>query len=411
MCALEPLECIHVVRSIISRRRALPKQPVTVKFVGTTTAATSTPLEPTPSTRNTEKILIISAAACGTLLLVIALILFYICIKRRNATRRRIGQLGEFAPAFLDDEKTDKYYQTSGLEKISPVSTRGPTPPCNVHHRTRSAPVAFAKSIRKNSKGSTSKDRHHADREPSGPFQQISLAAEDDGFVESEDELALQRSLSTAAFRNRASTISVPNPILSTLHRSVSLNSHTNTGYISRSPPIDEEHAQDPQDADALPTLTNLRFEEGENLSGASKTRDLVQPNRFSASMAYHTHRGSFSSAMEFDPSRFSTSSVMFDSKHLFPRSGRADSDDEDSDDASSSSSADGFDHLPPHQKPQSFETHHLYTGSGDKQDLLEDEEVDPMQQQQRSHPHYSQHAADYTAPAVQEPTPHDPRV
>ncbi|KAG9326969.1 hypothetical protein KVV02_001919 [Mortierella alpina] len=410
MCGHERMNCPHVVRSITVRRRALPDPPIAVKFVGTSDA-TSTPPLSTSSSGNTEKILIISAATCGSLLLVIALILFYICMKRRNASRRRIGQLQEFAPVFLDDEKTDKYYQPSDLEKISPVSTRGPTPPCNVHHRTRSAPVAFAKSVRKNSKSSISKDRHHPDREPSGPFQQISLVAEDDGFVESEDELALQRSLSTAVFRNRASTISVPNSVLSTLHRSVSLNSHTNTGYISRSPPIDEEHAQDPQDADALPTPTNLRFEEGEHISGASKARDLAQPNRFSASMAYHTHRGSFSSAMEFDPSRFSTSSVMFDSKQLFPRSGRADSDDEDSDDASSSSSADGFDHLPPHQKPQSFETHHLYTGSGDKQDPLEEEEVDPMQQQQRSHPHYSQHAVDYTAPAVQEPTPHDPRV
>ncbi|KAF9966231.1 hypothetical protein BGZ70_002925 [Mortierella alpina] len=410
MCGLESLECIHAVRSVTSRKRALPDPPIAGIVAGTIDAASTPPQSTTPPPRNTDKILIISAATCGSLLLVIALTLFYICIKRRNAARRRIGQLQEFAPAFLDDEKPDKYYQTSGLEKMSSLSTRGPSPPCNVHHRTRSAPVAFAKSIRKNSKSSVSKDRHHADREPSGPFQQISLAAEDDGFVESEDELALQRSLSTAVFRNRASTISVPNPILSTLHRSVSLNSHTNTGYISRSPPIDEEHAQDPQDADALPTATNLRFEEGENLSGASKTRDLVQPNRFSASMAYHTHRGSFSSAMEFDPSRFSTSSVMFDSKQLFPRSGRADSDDEDSDDASSSSSADGFDHLPPHQKPQSFETHHLYTGSGDKQDLLEDERVDPMQQQS-SHPHYSQHAVDHTAPAVQEPTLHDPRV
>ncbi|KAF9990531.1 hypothetical protein BGZ75_001404 [Mortierella antarctica] len=411
MCGHERMDCPHVVRSITVRRRALPDPPITVKFVGTSDA-TSTPPLSTSSSGNTEKILIISAATCGSLLLVIALILFYICMKRRNAYRRKIGQLQEFAPAFLDDEKTDKYYQPSDLEKISPVATRGPAPPCNVHHRTRSAPVAFAKSVRKNSKSSISKDRHHPDREPSGPFQQISLVAEDDGFVESEDELALQRSLSTAVFRNRASTISVPNSVLSTLHRSVSLNSHTNTGYISRSPPIDEEHAQDPQDADALPTPTNLRFEEGEHISGASKTRDLAQPNRFSASMAYHTHRGSFSSAMEFDPSRFSTSSVMFDSKQLFPRSGRADSDDEDSDDASSSSSADGFDHLPPHQKPQSFETHHLYTGSGDKQDPLEEEGVDPMQQQQqRSHPHYSQHAVDYTAPAVQEPTPHDPRV
>ncbi|KAF9953690.1 hypothetical protein BGZ72_005235 [Mortierella alpina] len=414
MCVLEPMDCIYAAKSIISHRRALPEPVVAVSFVGASDGSTAPPLS-TSAPRNSEKILIISAATCGSLLLVIALILFYICMKRKNATRRRIGQLQEFTPAFLDDEKTDKYYQTNDLEKRSTVSTRGPTPPCNVHHRTRSAPVAFAKSVRKNSKSSVSKDSCHPDREPSGPFQQISLAAEEDGFVESEDELALQRSLSTAGFRTRASTISVPNPILSTLHRSVSLNSHTNTGYISRSPPIDEEHAQDPQDADALPTPTNLRFEEGENLSGASKTRDLVQPNRFSASMAYHTHRGSFSSAMEFDPSRFSTSSVMFDSKHLFPRSGRVDSDDEDSDDASSSSSADGFDHLPPHQKPQSFETHHLYTGSGDagsgdKQDPLDDDAVHPMQQQS-SHPLYSQHAVDSTAPAVQEPTPHDPRV
>jgi hypothetical protein len=112
---------------------------------------------------------------------------------------------------------------------------------------------------------------------------------------------------------------------------------------------------------------------------------------------------------MEFDPSRFSTMSVMFDAKRLFTPSrpvssssvsaataaaaGGAvtssghphhprpptgpDSDDSDEDTVSSSSSDGGFDDLPPHQLSQHFESHNPYaasnnmTANGDKRDRV----------------------------------------
>ncbi|KAG0203486.1 hypothetical protein BGX28_004239 [Mortierella sp. GBA30] len=376
LCAVEPMDCIYAVKTVAPSRRDLPAPPVAVSFEATEDGSPDPSLSNAPS--QSEKILIISAAAFGSLLLIIGLILFFVCMKRRNASRK-IGQLQDLSPTFLDHEKTKYFEPSSKLEKLS-SSIPGPTPPYNVHHRTRSAPVAFAESARRESKGSTSKDRYHPDRAPSGPFQQISLTGEEDSYVESEDELALKRSLSKPGFRNRASTITIPHAALSTLHRSVSLNSHANTGYISRSAPIEEEIAQDPQDADALPTPTNTRFAESESPPSASKTRDHANPSRLSAGMGYQLHRGSFSSAMEFDPTCFSASSAVYESKRPFTRAGPPLSEDEDSDDASSSSSADGFDHLPAHQKPQSFETHHLYNGHGDKQDI-EDEDVVHMQQ------------------------------
>lgn len=376
--------------------------------------------------------------------------------------------------------------------------------PSNAHHRTRSAPIAFAFAkcgLRRHSdtsaKSSSNNDDNYATTttvspttvvrgygqlgrigrdEFGGQFQQISLVAEE---AEEDDNISIRQSLSTSdgqggngygygfggygvssssnSSRNRSKTVAVPTPVVSTLHRSVSLSTHGHplhgpgSGsyddhihyYNSRSgvPHIDdgdddedddveERRERLPHDADrdALPTTASrhhqLRFAEGENphVSHSSSTLPQLQEQaypypqhhiqhskRYSVGLGYpHSHRGSISSAMEFDPSRFSTMSVMFDAKRLFTSSRPVssssiagapptapsfshprpptgpESDESDDDTASTSSSDGGFDDLPPHQLSQHFESHNPYavssttTSNGDKQDRVHgDEESD----------------------------------
>lgn len=306
-----------------------------------------------------------------------------------------------------------------------------------------------------------------------GQFQQISLVAEEveeDDNVSLERSFSTGQggngygygfggygvSSSSNSSRNRSKTVAVPIPVVSTLHRSVSLSTHghplhgpgsvfNNADYYnSRSGAhhIDDGEDDDegriekeegfPHDADhdALPLPTTsrhhqLRFAEGENphvprhshtssqhqhLQQSYPYPQHIQPsNRYSVGLGYHSHRGSISSAMEFDPSRFSTTSVMFDAKRLFTSSRpvssssvsaaaaaavggtiafsghlhhphpptEPDSDDSDDDTVSSSSSDGGFDDLPPHQLSQHFESHNPYavsntmTATEDKRDCI----------------------------------------
>ncbi|KAF9333617.1 hypothetical protein BG006_003389 [Podila minutissima] len=323
-----------------------------------------------------EHILVIIAAVLGSVLLILSLILFYICMKHRYASHR-IGQLQEFLPTFMDQEKTESYFKNAAT---SSVSSSSPKTPPNVHHRTLSAPVAFAKG----GKGSTQLSRNMVDRDGSsgGQFQQISLIPEETSFVDSEEEAALKKSLSTAGpTRTRATTVSTPpSATVSSLHQGVSLSHHRSVDHSSRTPPTDDDFAQDLHDDDALPT-TGLRFAEGEMLpvsnssSNASVSRSggyASSSNRYSLSMEFNNLPPRFSAtshlthSMDFDPTRFSTTSVMFDAKRLSILSGAPsemergvrDDDDDDDDDGSSISSSDDFDHLPAHQKPQNFESH-----------------------------------------------------
>ncbi|KAG0283256.1 hypothetical protein BGZ96_012383 [Linnemannia gamsii] len=308
-----------------------------------------------------------------------------------------------------------------------------------------------------------------------GQFQQISLVAEeaeeDDNVSHGGNGYGYGFggygvSSSSNSSRNRSKTVAAPTPVVSALHRSVSLSTHghplhglgsgSGSGsvfnnahyYNSRSgvrhiddgEEVDErgiEEEEDfPHDADhdALPLPTTsrhhqLRFAEGENphvprhshtssqqqhqLQSYPYPQHIQQSNRYSVGLGYHqSHRGSISSAMEFDPSRFSTMSVMFDAKRLFTSSrpvssssvsaaaataaGDAitssghphhprppttpdsdDSDDSDDDTVSSSSSDGGFDDLPPHQLSQHFESHNPYavsntmTATGEKRDCM----------------------------------------
>ncbi|KAG9066589.1 hypothetical protein KI688_012497 [Linnemannia hyalina] len=444
-----------------------------------------------------------------------------------HTRRGRVGQMQDGMPtsSFLDadNEKggggrkklSEKYYYNHQhqyhqypvqhqIDTTSSASTLV-AHPLNAHHRTRSAPIAFAfakggsrrhsDTSAKNNNNNNNNNATTTTVSPTtvvrgygqmgrigrdafgGQFQQISLVAEE---AEEDDNVSIRRSLSTGdgqggygygfggygvssssnSSRNRSKTVAVPTPVVSTLHRSVSLSTHghplhgpdTGSGsynhhthyYNSRSgaPHIDVGDGDEdddvegrgeqlPHDADraALPTTASrhhqLRFAEGENphVSHSSSTfpqqqqqaypypqHHLQHSNRYSAGLGYpHSHRGSISSAMEFDPSRFSTMSVMFDAKRLFtssrpvssssiaaaapavpsfshprPPSG-PDSDDSDDDTVSTSSSDGGFDDLPPHQLSQHFESHNPYaastttTANGDKQDRLhgDDDESD----------------------------------
>lgn len=331
---------------------------------------------------DTEHVLVIIAAVLGSILLILSLLLFYICMKRRRASRR-IGQLQEFLPTFMDQEKTESYFKH--VTSTSSASS-SPTTPSNVHHRTRSAPIAFAKG----GKGITHLNRNR-DRDGSdgGNFQQIPLVPEETSFVDSDEEAAMKKSLSMPTVgptRTRATTVSVPpSATVSSLHRSVSLNHRSSTDHPSRSPPTDNEFIQ-PHDDDALPT--GLRFAEGEMLpvsnsnSNTSISRSggyTSSSNRYSVSMEFNNLPGPsrFSStshlthSMDFDPTRFSTTSVMFDAKRLSILSdgeeeGAGERGHEDDD---AMSSGDDFDHLPAHQKPQNFESHTMMLPQEDLED------------------------------------------
>ncbi|KAF9361799.1 hypothetical protein BGX26_011794 [Mortierella sp. AD094] len=340
-------------RSVNRYKRAIPPQPPATAAIAAPTDGASDPhIEPMMPT---EKVLIVSAAVLASLLLVVALILFYVCMKRRNASRR-IGQLQEFLPSFADEKMTEEYFKKQNTT-ISSASTLVP-PPTSVHHRTRSAPIAFTKGYYKGRSNSDSKN----DDGPEEEFQQISLAG---SYVESEDEIALKKSLSTGP-RVRSLTVTIPSP---TLHRSVSLNSHGTSGYISRSPPIEEESTQDVSDTDPLPTAANLRFAEESCLTRSTNSRDHSNSSRFSAGLNYPSYRRSSSSVIEFDLSQLKTASNMSDTKRHPTRFNAESSDESDDDDTISTASSDSFGHLPDHQKHHNFETHNPYVGSRDKQE------------------------------------------
>ncbi|KAI7832608.1 hypothetical protein BC939DRAFT_433843, partial [Gamsiella multidivaricata] len=307
-------------------------------------------------------ILIICAAVLGSLLLIVALILFYVCMKRRRAAHR-IGHLQGFLPTFMDEKAADEYFKKQ-VTALPSASTFVP-PPSSVHHRMRSEPADFTKGE------CVDRTNNNNRSDSSEQFQQILLT--EGTYSESDDEIALKGSLLSAS-RTRATTITIPTI---TLHRSVSLNHHRNLGYTSRSAPMNEESAQDSQDTDPLPTSVKIRFADGQAPTRSSISKQYSSSNMFSASMSYPSHRRSSSSAMEFDLIQFSSSSTSFESKRHANHPHAVESDEsDDDDDAASTVSSDGFDHdhLPAHQIHQNFEEHSPYIS--DKQVLDEDQEV-----------------------------------
>ncbi|KAG0007107.1 hypothetical protein BGZ65_007289 [Modicella reniformis] len=344
-CVADTMECIY--NRVISRhKRDIPPPPVTV---------VSTPSDdPSSSVTSTDHVLIISVAASGSLLLVIATILFFVCLKRKRAARR-IGERQELSPAFMDEKSTEEYFKDQ-TTTVTAASALVPSP-SKAHHRTRSVPNMFGGGERNdqnsNGIGTEGKDQFH----------QISLEEEGKG------ETGLKKSLSRGFSRFRSSTVAVPT---TTLHRSVSLNIHGLSGYISRSAPIEEEAPQDPSDTDALPTATRLVTSEGQRKSSISRE---YGPRRFSGSMNYQTYSKSSSSAVEFDPSQFTNTSAVPDPKRPSNRPSVTSSDESGDDDTASTASSDGFDHLPPHQMHQNFESHNPYPG-GEKQGTDESQEL-----------------------------------
>ncbi|KAF9104098.1 hypothetical protein BGX29_002425 [Mortierella sp. GBA35] len=305
-------------------------------------------------------VVVVIGATLGSLALIFLLSLFYCCMRKRRASRQ-IGQLQHFLPTFMDQEKTEKYFQqhnsssTLVVPGTNPTTTSGtaakdPTQLANAHHRVRSAPVAFAKGV-------TDHRNRQLERDGSlGQFQQISLASEDGPHThihDQKDEVIPRRSLSGSggSMRARASTVTAPAAVVSSLHRSMSLNKHSSRPINSRSNLEDEEEDEDAAQTD--------RFAEGES---------LIAPNRFSALLelspadlnnlnnANRFSATSYNGGLDpvFDPTRFSTASVMFDAKRISNLSTAS------SDDSVSTSSSDEFNNnLPPHQKHHSFHSHH----------------------------------------------------
>ncbi|KAG0199365.1 hypothetical protein BGX28_007354 [Mortierella sp. GBA30] len=286
------------------------------------------PHESTPHSDSPSKVPIIIGATVGSLLLIFSLALFYCCMRRRRASRG-IGQLQHFLPTFMDQDKTEKYFQrhnSSSTLVVAPTPSEkdklDPSQPASAHHRTRSVPVAYAKGV-------TDHRNRQLERDGSlGQFQQISLVSEESAGEKEELTPTPRRSLSGA--RARSSTVAAPAPaVVSSLHRSVSLNKRNASRPIdSRSGPVEDEEERENHD----------KFAEGES---------LVAPNRFSALL-------DFSHEPDFDPTRFSTASIMFDAKRMSTLSTGT------SDETMSTSSSDEFNNsLPPHQKQHSFHSHH----------------------------------------------------
>ncbi|KAI1307044.1 hypothetical protein EDD11_004589 [Mortierella claussenii] len=294
---------------------------------------------------------------------------------RKRRASRRIGQLQRFLPTFMDQEKTEKYFQKQG-SSTTLVGADAPgkdvSPPSNVHHRTRSAPIVFTKGVTDHRSRQLERD------ESLGQFQQISLVSEET-VLEKEDSEP-RRSLSGRSARVRAATVATPAPapVRSSLHRSVSLNKNGHQGPISS--------RADPMEAEGEDIAHLGKFAEGES---------LVAPNRFSTLLnfgppttEYDNNSNRFSAISivgvdpDFDPTRFSSASIMFDAKRISNMSTMS------SDDTSSTTSTEEFrNNLPPHQQQPSFHSHynspidrsHEATNMayfGDKQELDEDEDI-----------------------------------
>ncbi|KAG0051719.1 hypothetical protein BGZ83_003388 [Gryganskiella cystojenkinii] len=292
------------------------------------------PVAPPP--QHDSNVGVIVGASVGSLALVLALSIFYCCMRKRRASRR-IGQLQRFLPTFMDQEKTEKYFKSQG-SSATLVVPADPSQPSNVHHRTRSAPLALAKN------GEQRTRQLERESSMSGPFQQISLISEETVVEGGSPRRSISGARARATTVNAAASVTVtpPAPVVSSLHRSVSLNKHSPSSPInSRSAPLmmdDEEDA-------------HVGFPEGES---------LVAPNRFSALLEFNDNR--FSSASSTggldpdyqDPTRFSSNSGLFDAKRISNQSHVSSSDES----VSTNSSVDEFKkQLPPHQQHHSFHT------------------------------------------------------
>ncbi|KAF9918269.1 hypothetical protein BX616_009661 [Lobosporangium transversale] len=389
-----PTERIYEARPNGWRKRAVPLSP----DVATSSSLDVDILDP-PSMASMSSIsppketLIIIAVSLGTCLLIVALFLFVFCMRRKYALRRRIGQSqeqGEFSSTYEGEKATNGYFEkqlwtqvpevtkANTKAKVTSVVTGTPKRPTNVHHRTRSVPIAFTSKNQSNKhrRSTNASIRPHA----SERFQQIPLAGET--LVESEDEVALKQSLSTDNDSRDHETVSIIAPPIPTLHRRVSLNSHQkNLNYIiGRSVPIDEESIHETSSYNT-PPKASIHFTESEVLGeggNSDKHKNNINPTSPSSGFGQHRHRFRSHShrsigTMEFNPSQFITFSTQLDLiKNCHPHhpeaeavssSSEDESDESDNDDTVSNTSSDDGHHF-------NASTHPIFTCSGDKIEL-----------------------------------------
>ncbi|KAF9578216.1 hypothetical protein BGW38_006105, partial [Lunasporangiospora selenospora] len=334
-CFVDPMECIFEERSmpiLYKRAPPTPSMPDTpVDHPDTISGSGSGP---------SNTVVIAVAVSVGSLVLILALTVFYCCVRKRRASGR-IGHMQKFLPTFMDQEKSDRYFQNvntsattlvgannggSGNEKSGTyLTTTDPSKPSNVHSRVRSAPLALAKGG-----GVFDHRNRHLNREESlGQFQQISLISEP-SIAENPEELTTlttmtamptvtpRRAPSNGSTRARAATVAAPAPLVTTsLHRSVSLNRHSPRGPIMGRAPIEEELLDDSgrfpdgerlavaANRNRLSVLLDLELRDDESLGNNNNNVNdsNINNNRFSAM--------SYVSDGKYDPLRISTSSLI----------------------------------------------------------------------------------------------------
>ncbi|KAF9584420.1 hypothetical protein BGW38_006520 [Lunasporangiospora selenospora] len=378
-CAVNRMDCIHPAVSRYGRR-ALPVTPDSANPQAPSASSAAS----TASKHPDQEMALILATAAGSFTVFFALTFLFLWIKRHRAARRiGLGKqrhpLGEDDHAgfdYMNDEKAtceiagmDAGVNYRGIMNepqagsasitmepmVNNPSTKqyalAPSAPMTVHHRTRSAPIAFLQP------GSRGNGQSHDD---SGAYMD-SDADMDIIFREGSDSV-----LSTGlGSRTRASTVtSIPSiarvpssvsPRKNSILRSVSLNSHhyrqhnhrpngdsLHSGYFfSRSPSrIDEEGAMDDDDDDdddghglnpfPIKPSVSIRTTGSGFHSMVSPTSpiDLASmshgplsastagspPQPAPGSRGFGAYANVYSAAMEFNASRFLSSSSLTNS-------------------------------------------------------------------------------------------------
>ncbi|KAF9140145.1 Homocysteine S-methyltransferase 1 [Mortierella sp. GBA39] len=251
---------------------------------------------PPPSKDSSDKVIVIVTVTVSSLLFVLSLAVFYYCVRKRRASQG-IGRLQRFLPTFMDRERTDLYFQTQG-SYTTLVGDDAPSKelllPSNVHHKTWSASMALTKDL----------PWLHEHDTFLGQFQDVPLASKET-VVETEKSKP-RRFLFGRSARTPAATVTNPAIIKSSLHRSVGLSTHSNQSPTnSRYDPMEEED------------VSHMgMFAEGES---------LVAPNRYPTFSDFSNpdsnNRFSDTSIVgmdpDFDPTRFSNASLMFDASGI----------------------------------------------------------------------------------------------
>ncbi|KAF9977204.1 hypothetical protein BGZ73_006677 [Actinomortierella ambigua] len=302
-----------------------------------------------------QRTVIIAASIGGTLLLVIALAIFSICLKKRRASRR-IHQLQGFLPTFLDKDRTERYFREKPLSRNSSLrrhvsSAKGQTAAAatattaavdnntsqvtlheNASHSTLVTPPsqAVVSNLHNRAKAAPLARQHSLEKQGSGVFQQVLL----DPSEPSSEENQQQQQQPPAEAGGGG--------ILGAIRRSISIRTANKDSV--------KQQQQQKQQGPSTPTegspsvligergLQQLpqrgssgeltRFPEGEDhrlsISGRgvpSSSSVEYQMSRFSSTSSQgglgELGNSSSNDMLLLDPNRFSTMSVMFDARQL----------------------------------------------------------------------------------------------